>query len=256
MNRISLSLFLTLAMMLTACTSYYSSAIVGHDSVLLPPPSAEGKETRAEGGLFVKTCPTGSKFTSDSTQSLQAGLMTALTVPLGEYVDFQGGGVISGYGSLTYTEDPLEDGEEALFPSWGMTGQGLVRFFMGRETIQFSLGAEGTLNREWGEYGEYRKELAASSENYVNLSPSGYSFAGQIRAGIMDNWYGPHQILVEAGAGVALTDLFPEEEQSPKPLYSLSLTYRNDKLWCWLAWESLSFLNTGVSGGLGFFFPG
>lgn len=251
-----------LSLVLSGCTSFYSSSIVGHDSPTLPLPRENGK-TGLSMGFDLKTSPTGSIFTSDSTQSV---LGTAFVRQrLGEFgpgqLDLQA--TVSEYFAMTnLVQRPhlwSSESRQTSYSGFGTVVGLRPSVLFGDEGGRSEYAIHALYNQESGDYRAFRASLtpSGSGPRGVDLSPRGRtaSLAFEVRREFVagDGWLFPSgerpRFTVGADLGYVLFD-WPSFREG-NGVARFSFLYGLENYWASCSVHIMPPLNLGISLGVG-----
>jgi hypothetical protein len=232
---------------LTGCATFHSSSIAGYEGFASPLP--EPGETLL--GTDVKVTGMGATFTNDKTLSVQGTLHDTVTVMSTAAARLPLRVGASAYAAETTVYDyPLAlsgSNSHHTYDGWGYLLHARPSVAVGDSRFQVTIGWDNTYNREYGDYS--RARAASTNPGWVNLSPHDQSLSTQVMVGVQTQWGADQAFAVASGAGLVLFDWPYRDTQAH--LGTLTLLYRTGPVWMWSSWETLDFLNTGVSAGIG-----
>lgn len=241
---------------LAGCSSFYSSSVLGHESLIVPTPFRSPEAVTSEFSLVAKATPAVSLFTNDSTRALQVGLSLQHSFRLSEFARVATGMTASGYFSQTSIFlsriGTTSQVEHAAF-GYGYVGNGKfgLVFDSGESSSEF--GFSGSYNREFGEYLSLRSSLSTLTNEKtdsvfdtkrVDLSPRGSSL--EIFPYFQSQWNHrkDEQVSITYGLGASLPN-WPESNHYLL-VNRIAVAYRLRNLWWAGSLENLHLLNAGI----------
>lgn len=251
-------LMIAVIISLMGCMSVNTSSIAAHDSLRFPTVGLRSDETVSEGGLVVKTTPTWSDSDSAYTHSIQGGYVHSVVIPLLPNAKLSFAGGASGYyawNTLTGVFEGTES-ETKTLTGYGFTGQFKPSLFLGSGDGRFMIGGNFVYNKEYGDYLDFRHTFDALNEKYPNnvtrldLSPHGQTFMMMVHPGYAYVLDKDSVILMDFGIGYQYTD-FIWNNSYRWLVYSATISYTGKHYWMWAGWEWFTFLNSGISLGVG-----
>jgi len=164
------------AVMLTGCTSFYGSSILGHDAIDIP--FQETPKEKLSLGFVARTSSLTSQYTLDSTTFWQAGPLVTWSKPWADKT-VVASLAFSAYQAKTTLHHPSDRVLEGR--GWTMETKEGVLVPMG--WVRVLVAFDGLVNQEDGDYRVYRATL--DNARSVNLSPHGLSGEAGITAGLV-----------------------------------------------------------------------
>jgi len=260
------TVFVLLWIGVQGCTSFYSAAVLGHDALEVPFPERGNDQLHSDVAFSLKTSPTVSYFTRDSTQSGMLGATLFTSFPASPNGRFCIAVTGSGYVASTFTYVPQKDKKSTVTvttentnTSYGYTGEVKLGFILdeGEKSGVFT-GIDLIYNQEFGDYLSFRKKVTGtdrdsiyltSDSSPVNLSPIGRTLEGYFFLGKRFRLSGNEFIDLLAAPGVAFTN-WPYEHYF-SAMSRLTGIYSLSRFWWSLSLEDLNFLNVGLGVGFG-----
>jgi hypothetical protein len=247
--RLLIPALLALSTSLAGCTTFYSSSVLGHESVDIPFRAAAGPRIEGHLGLAAKVAPTGSVFTNDKSNSIQGSLVATGTVVLAQGVRGALGVALSGYGAVTSIDVGTDSRFQTVYQDWKAEGwvlesrPGLLVDAGGGTGF---LGAEVLYDREFGDYPAWRKTLTGTK---VNLSPGDRTLTASLATEYAHPLGNNQRIALTAGYGLGWPN-GPGDDRTVG-IGRAGVRWEFGGLWVTASAESMDWLNAGLGLGLG-----